>query len=192
MLYCSRCGQSLPPGRRICANCYSNPVPAKPRREASSCLLLGNFYLENHHPGLANLFYRAAIIASPNNWQACFNLGCQAWQQGKIDKALTWWEASLKINSENYLAHYNLGTYYLYNRNLSAARYHLARVRRIKPDYLAARVNLGTVYLLLGMTAAAWKEYKLVLEQEPGHKGARRGLVLLKKYRQSAFNREGY
>lgn len=192
MLYCSRCRQSLPPGRKICTYCYSDGPPSQPTREASRCLLLGNFYLENPRSRLATLFYRAALMANPDNWEASFNLGCQAWQQGKVDKALAWWQASIKINPDNYLAHYNLGTYFLYNRNLSAARYHLNRVRLIEPGYLAARINLGTAYLLLGMTAAARKEYKLVLEQEPEHKGARRGLALLEKTCRSGFNRAGY
>ena len=181
MLYCSRCGQILPPGQRICVDCYTVPQPARPVCKSSRCLQLGNYYLERQRPGLAALFYRAVLLVNPNNWEAYFNLGCQAWQQGKIDKALAWWEHSIKINPDNYLGHYNLGTYHLYNRNLSAARYHLTKVRQLKPNYLAARINLGTVYLLLGMPAAAREEYNLVLKQDPQHKGARRGLALLAK-----------
>ncbi|CEP69566.1 Tetratricopeptide TPR2 [Moorella glycerini] len=181
MLYCSRCGQALPPGWRFCPECQPDPVPGNPRREAHLYLLLGNFSFAHQRPQLAALFYQAALEVDPANWEACFNLGCQAWQQGDVDRALTFWEASLKLNPDNYLAHFNLGTYFLYNRNLSAARYHLTRVRRIKPGYLAGRINLATVYLLLGLFEASRREYAFVLERDPDHKGARRGLALVNK-----------
>ncbi|MDN5325511.1 MAG: hypothetical protein PWP41_206 [Moorella sp. (in: firmicutes)] len=180
MVYCSQCRQPLPPGWRFCPDC--NPAQAVGnRKEAVLWLLLGNFSQEHRRPQMAALFYRAALEADPENWEASFNLGCQAWQEGQVDRALSWWKTSLQANPDNYLAHFNLGTYFLYNRNLSAARYHLARVRRLKPHYLAARINLGTTYLLLGLAEAAREEYIYVLKQDPGHVGARRGLALISK-----------
>lgn len=185
MVYCSRCGQPLPAGWRFCPDCnhdYIDPAfKVRPRREAALWILLGNFSREHQRPQLASLFYRTALAADPDNWEARFNLGCQAWQEGHVDRALSWWETSLQANPENYLAHFNLGTYFLYNRNLSAARYHLTRVRRLKPDYLAARINLGTTYLLLGLTEAARREYAYVLQRDPVQTGARRGLALIDK-----------
>ncbi|GEA16674.1 MAG: hypothetical protein PWR22_668 [Moorella sp. (in: firmicutes)] len=181
MLYCSRCGQALPPGWRFCPECLPDPVKESPRRETNLCLLLGNFSLAHQRPQLAALFYRAALEIDRDNWKAYFNLGCQAWQQGDVKRALTFWEASLKLNPDNYLAHFNLGTYFLYNRNLRAARYHLTRVRRLKPGYLEGRINLGTTYLLLGLLEASRREYNFVLERVPDHEGARRGLALVNK-----------
>lgn len=180
MIYCSRCGQPLPPGWRFCPECIPGPN-VDTRKEAVLWLLLGNFSREHSRPQLAALFYRAALEADPDNWEASFNLGCQAWQEGRVDRAISWWETSLKANPGNYLAHFNLGTYFLYARNLSAARYHLTRARRLKPDCLAARVNLGTTYLLLGLAEAARDEYMSVLLQDPGHVGASRGLNLINK-----------
>jgi len=186
MIYCSRCGEPLPPGWRSCPDCdpdcsFDPAVKVKPRKEAALWIFLGDFSQEHQRPQLASLFYRAALAAEPQNWEASFNLGCQAWQKGQVDRALSWWETSLQAEPQNYLAHFNLGTYFLYNRNLSAARYHLTRVRRLKPDYLAARVNLGTTYLLLGLGEAARGEYLYVLKQDPLHTGARRGLALIDK-----------
>ncbi|WP_406678131.1 tetratricopeptide repeat protein [Neomoorella carbonis] len=181
MLYCSRCGQALPPGWRFCPECLPDPAEGSSRREANLCLLLGNFSLAHRHPQLAALFYRTALEIDPASWEAFFNLGCQAWQQGDVDRALAFWEASLKLNPDNYLAHFNLGTYFLYTRNLSAARYHLTRVRRLKPGFLEGRINLGTTYLLLGLLEASRREYTFVLERAPEHRGARRGLTLVNK-----------
>jgi tetratricopeptide (TPR) repeat protein len=181
MLYCSRCGRALPPGWRFCPACNRDPAPADRGENARLFLILGNFSSAHHRPQLATLFYQAALNVKPDNWEALFNLGCQAWQQGNVARALSWWEASLKANPDNYLANFNLGTYFLYNRNLSTARYHLTRVRRLQPGYLAGRINLGTAYLLLGLLEASRREYAFVLANDPHHQGARRGLALINK-----------
>lgn len=195
MLFCSNCRKPLPKGHRFCPYCYETTDPIK---DSSLCVVIGNLSMRNKRPQLASLFYQAALMSDPENWEAHFNLGCQAWREGKIDKALSSWESSLKSNPNNHLAHFNLGTYFLYNRNLSAARYHLSRVRRIKPDYLAGRVNLGTTYLLLGLFNAAKNEYNYVLKLKPDHVGARRGLDLVdkvnsgKKIKQINYKTLGY
>ncbi|WP_343105529.1 tetratricopeptide repeat protein [Neomoorella humiferrea] len=179
MLYCSLCGRPLPPGWRYCPVCTHEAEETKSICQAALCLRAGNVALTRGRSFLAAFFYRAALEINPTSWEALFNLGCLAWQQGDIGHAIALWEKSLVNNPENYLAHFNLGTFFLYNRNLNAARYHLTRVRRIKPGFLEGRVNLGTTYLLLGKLEAARREYAFVLEQDPGHKGARRGLALI-------------
>ncbi|WP_258359700.1 tetratricopeptide repeat protein [Moorella sulfitireducens] len=181
MLYCSRCGQALPPGWRYCPGCLPEHAKEPPGSQAGFFLFLGNFSLAHRRPQLAALFYRAAFETGRDSWVDCFNLGCRAWQQGDVNRALVLWETSLRLNPGNYLAHFNLGTYYLYNRNLRAARYHLTRVRRLRPGFVEGRINLGTTYLLLGLLEASRQEYAFVLECIPGHPGARRGLALVNR-----------
>lgn len=173
MLFCSRCKQIIPLRWRICPVCYSIPDENLVENETLTESSSARVEYKDNTPAKSKQAF----------WKTLHEMGSKSWLSGRYDRALDFWEFSLILKPENYLAHFNLGTYYLVNRNLYAARYHLTRVKRIKPDYLAARVNLGSTYMLLGMLETARREYNFVIQHEPNHKGAMRGLNILAKLR---------
>jgi len=157
VLQCPQCGRQLPPGWRVCPLCYTLPAP------------------------VPKLVLVVVAPDQPPHWRELFRRGCAAWLAGERQQAVACWQDSLAINPSNHLAHYNLGTCCLNEGQLAEAHRHLLRVRQLKPDYLPGRVNLGTVFLLQGETAAAAHEYAYVLQRDPRHAGARRGLQLARR-----------
>ena len=108
-----------------------------------------------------------AIQWNPYNVTINLQLGVALARRGQTQKAISYYNAALRIDPENYTAHYSLGTALARQGKLEEAIIHFTESLRIKPDYADAHSNLGYVLDIMGRLDEAIKHYSEALRIEP-------------------------
>lgn len=98
-----------------------------------------------------------------------FNLGVYYQKQGDMARAISEYEAVLKLDSNNAEAHNNLGVIYREQNELDKAVEHYQFVVSLNPGMEETHNNLGVIYYLRGNYREAAEEYRKALELNPNN-----------------------
>jgi tetratricopeptide (TPR) repeat protein len=133
-----------------------------------------------------------ALAATTDNDFAHNNLGYLCVDRGELDKAMSHFEAALKIRSGKSDPHYNLGTAFVeMNFGDALARKgqpdeamaHFEQAIKLQPDYAEAYYNRGNVLYAKGRIDEAITDFEKTLQIQPNDADAHTGLgnALLRK-----------
>ena len=120
--------------------------------------------------------FRRAVQVTEKNYLAYNNLGFYLSRQGRMDEAMTNYEASLKINPNYADALNNLGHALAERKQFAAAIGHYRAALRNSPNNVEIHNNLGNALAETGDTEGALAEYRFVLERNPEHADAHNNL----------------
>jgi tetratricopeptide (TPR) repeat protein len=133
-----------------------------------------------------------ALAVTTDNDFAHNNLGYLCVDRGELDKAMSHFEAALKIRSGKLNPHYNLGTAFVeMNFGDALARKgqpdeamaHFEQAIKLQPDYAEAYYNRGNVLYAKGRIDEAIADFEKTLQIQPNDADAHTGLgnALLRK-----------
>jgi protein O-mannosyl-transferase len=114
---------------------------------------------------------------NPRNATALFNLGHVHFVQGEWDLAATFFEQSLSVQ-DHFRARYNLAVTHARRGDVQAAKRTYLRLLETHPGHTLSLLNLGKLYRETGQYDQAMACYRIVMQNEPGHKAARTGLAV--------------
>jgi len=86
--------------------------------------------------------WQHAVDATPDSYFAHTSLGYVLWKNGRVDEAITEYNASLRLRSDFPETHNNLGVALAQKGDLAAALPHFSEAIRQKQSFTAARDNL--------------------------------------------------
>ena len=151
---------------------------------------LGHAYELLPQPDLerATACYRAALEAEPTNFVAAANLGNNLRRAGRRDEAAACYRRALSFSEEYAPAHSGYGLVLYEQDKFGAAIVHLRRALELEPEGSAAqatRMNLAAALVAQGDFAAAEREYRLLIREQPDSSQAwnNLGLALSKQGR---------
>ena len=99
---------------------------------------------------------------SPNNSMALNNLGTLYLSQGKLDKAVKYYDEAIRINAADaYLAYSNLGFIYNLQGRTTEAKFYIIKAIFLRPEIAINYLNLAGVYLKEGNLNDALKYIKI-------------------------------
>ena len=81
-----------------------------------------------------------------NKSEEYFQLGCDRYNRGKFDEAITYFQQCLELKPDYIAARYNLGVIYREQEKWQQAEFYLNRVIEKQPDNAEAYNNLGIIY----------------------------------------------
>ena len=133
-----------------------------------------------------------ALAVTTNNDVAHNNLGYLCVDRGELDRAMSHYDAALKIRSAKLDPHYNLGTAFI-EMNLAdvlarkgqpdQAMVHFEQAIKLQPDYAEAYYNRGNVLFANGRIDEAIADWEKTLQIQPNDADAHTSLgnALLRK-----------
>ena len=126
-----------------------------------------------------------ALAVTTDNDVAHNNLGYLSVDRGELDKALSHYEAALKIRSGKLDPHYNLATAFV-EMNLAdvlarkgqpdEAMVYFEQAIKLQPDYAEAYYNRGNVLFARGRVDEAIADWEKTLQLQPNDADAHTGL----------------
>jgi Flp pilus assembly protein TadD len=123
--------------------------------------------------------YRKAVALDPEHADAHYNLGTLQLREEKAEEAVKALKKAVALEPEHERAWINLGAAHVAREAWAEARAALERGCLLAPDSVAGHLALGRVYERLKEPARAAREYRDVLQLEPGHAGAAEALRVL-------------
>ena len=120
--------------------------------------------------------FRRAVQVTEKNYLAYNNLGFYLSRQGRMDEAMTNYEASLRINPNYADARNNLGHALAERKQFAEAIGHYRTALRTSPNNVEIHNNLGNALAETGDSEGALAEYRFVLERNPEHADAHNNL----------------
>lgn len=151
---------------------------------------LGNRYLDKKQYDKAKECFEQLVARNPKDYIAQQNLGAIHEREDSpfhdVDKAITYFNASVTSNPDFAEGYYNLGRL---KQKLAQEKGERAlvdeaircytRVLELNPTHILAHNNLGLIYFHEGKIDAARKEYETALRLDPACKPAAANLKLL-------------
>lgn len=137
---------------------------------------LGSIYSYENDP-LAVDYFETALQINPKSAEAYYNKGMFLQSNGKIDQALEVYQNMVQTDPNNFLGYYNMGYIYLTEYlEYETAQAYFDSVLMVKPAYVDALYNKGLCSEELGRIGEAESIYRQVLDIDPQHDLAARGL----------------
>jgi len=106
--------------------------------------------------------YDRALAVEPDKIEALINCGALQYEQGRLEKAATYFRRALEIEPQNVLGLFNLGSVLEDLGELQEARTILREAVKFHPAYPDARYNLALLCEKLSLSAEArghWQAY---------------------------------
>ncbi len=128
----------------------------------------------------SEMLWNHALAINTDNDMAHNNLGYLFLRRGEVDRAISHFEAALKIRSGNASAHYNLGGALVENNLgtalaekglLGEAIGHYEKAAKLRPDYGDAYFNLGSVLFRQGRIDEAIAQWQKAIATQPDDAG---------------------
>jgi superkiller protein 3 len=114
--------------------------------------------------------YRAATLEDPAFYEAQYNLGLAASQEGDPRTALAAYENALAIQPDSLPARYNFALLLQQANYPVDAAHEFEKVLVAHPDEIRAHLALGNIYAQqLRQSAKARQQYLKVLDADPHH-----------------------
>jgi protein O-mannosyl-transferase len=113
--------------------------------------------------------YQTTIAENPDCWLAHDNLGISLCGHGRVDEAITHFEAALKIKPDHAEAHNNLGSALMRRGRIDEATSHFRKALELKPDYADARYNLGVAVYRQGKVPEAVADWRELIRLQPDY-----------------------
>ncbi|MFM7217267.1 MAG: tetratricopeptide repeat protein [Bacteroidota bacterium] len=137
---------------------------------------LGNLVAERRNP-LALQYYNNALRLRPSSTEALYDRGLLLQNLGRLEPAISDYQAIIKLDPQYADAHFNLGYIRLVLQNDPAgAVTHFTDAIRISPEYVEAYYNRGMAYKLMGQKEATKKDFMKALGLFPTYKLAKQQL----------------
>jgi protein O-mannosyl-transferase len=118
-----------------------------------------------------------ALAVTSNNDVAQNNLGIVLLRNGKLDEAISRFQAAVNLRPENAPAHDNLAKAFLQKGQVAKAMVHYRKLLEIQPDNSEARNILGTVLIRQGRVREAIEQWQETLTVEPENGNAKSNLA---------------
>jgi len=116
------------------------------------------------------------LACTANNDLAHYALGNDLYERGKLDEAITQYQAALQIRPHYADAENNLGLVLYAKGNVDEAIAHYQTALQIRPRYAEAHNNLGVALLQKGNVDEAMAHYQAALQIRPDYVEARNNL----------------
>ena len=145
------------------------------------CALLQTRYWRN-----SETLWTHTLAVTSNNDVAHNNLGFLCVHRGELDKAISHFEAALKIRSNKVQTHYNLGSAFVATNlgnalarkgQFDEAIVHYQEAIKLQPDYADAYYNLGHALLAKGRVDEAISQWEKALAIQPADADAQTSLA---------------
>ncbi len=129
--------------------------------------------------------FRATVAKNPHCWMALDQLGVAAYNRGRIDEAIAYYERALRVGKDLYETHNYLGNALLAADRVPEAIGHYQEALRLKPDYADAHHNLGAALTKQGSLDEAIAHFAEALRLYPDFPEAHNdlGVALARKDR---------
>jgi len=121
-------------------------------------------------------FWRAALAANSDSWQAHSNLGSFLFEQGHVDEAMAHFKRAVEIAPGYARAQYNLAGVLNEKGQVDEAIVHFKRAIEILPDYSMAHYQLGEIFRRRGQLSEAIAHFQRAVEIRPDYAEAHNGL----------------
>jgi len=116
------------------------------------------------------------IVDVPGDYEIRNSLGVHYVQVGRVNDAVTQFEASLRLAPEHAVAHYNLGVIAMNAGRLDEARVHFERALAARPDFAEAHGNFGVLLMRQGHRGDAVDHFQRALAIKPDNVPAHNNL----------------
>jgi len=116
------------------------------------------------------------VRKSPDSAEAHNNLGNEYAAQGRMDSAVTEFQAALRLKPDYIEAYYNLGNEYAAQGQLDRAVAEYQTALLLQPDYAEAHYNLGIAYASQNQWARATAEFQAASRLIPDSAGVHNNL----------------
>jgi Flp pilus assembly protein TadD len=120
--------------------------------------------------------YRAILDRNRDCWMAHDNLGNVLDRTGRVNEAITHYEAALRIRPHDEKAHNNLGNAFTQTGRMQEAVEHYQATLRIQPDNAGACYNLGNCFSSMKRLTEAIDYYRRALRLQPDYPEAANNL----------------
>jgi Flp pilus assembly protein TadD len=131
-----------------------------------SALMVCTWMQLQHWKNDLTLFEHAITVTS-NNYLAHDSLGNALAEQGKLDQAITHYNAALRIKPNSLNTHNNLGVAFLEGGDIDKALTHYYAALRLKSDSAETHNNLGVAFFSMGQLNKAISHYLTAIELDP-------------------------
>jgi Flp pilus assembly protein TadD len=111
--------------------------------------------------------FEHALKVTANNYLAHDSLGNALAEQGKLDQAITQYNAALRIKPNSLNTHNNLGVAFLEGGDIDQAITHYNAALRLKSDSAETHNNLGVAFFSIGQLNEAISHYLTALKLDP-------------------------
>lgn len=127
--------------------------------------------------------WQTTIARNPGSWMARNNLGYVFLATGRVDDAISQFNASLAIKPDYEMAHNNLASALLQKGQLDEAMAETLKALAIQPNYPEAHNNLGVAFFKKNRVDEAIGQYQTALSLRPNYTEVRDnlGVALLQK-----------
>jgi tetratricopeptide (TPR) repeat protein len=117
------------------------------------------------------------LAVTSHNDVAQNNLGIILLANGKLDEAISRFQAAVNLRPENGPAHDNLAKAFLQKGQVADAMVHYRKLLEIQPENVEARNILGTVLIQQGRVREALEEWQETLATQPENGNAKSNLA---------------
>jgi protein O-mannosyl-transferase len=118
-----------------------------------------------------------ALACITGNYMANYNLGDDYLEEGKLDEAITNYQATLQIKPDHAEARNNLGNIFFQQGRTDEAISQYQQALQIKPGFELAHYNLAVALLQKGRLDEAIVQFQDVLQSNPGNVDAQYNLA---------------
>lgn len=133
---------------------------------------LGNALEQLGRHGEAVEAFQKSVEINPGFADAWSNLGNAKVQSGDIDEGIKAFQRAIEVDPHHAKAHNNLGDSLQEAGKFDDAENAFRKAIEIKPDYSKARLNLALLLERQGRVDAAKEQCKIILQFDPGNRGA--------------------
>jgi tetratricopeptide (TPR) repeat protein len=116
--------------------------------------------------------WQDCVAKSPNKARPHYNLGVSFSKKGNMDKAIDYYQKTLRIDPQHVGASNNLGNQMLAEGKLGEAFTHFSNALQEDPYNVEVNYNLGNLYKAEGKFDDAADAYQKALHIQPGHTDA--------------------
>jgi tetratricopeptide (TPR) repeat protein/mono/diheme cytochrome c family protein len=116
------------------------------------------------------------IADAPDDYETRNALGVHYFQSGRVNDALSQFEASLRLAPDHAVAHFNLAMLDLGRQRFDEAYSHFERAIAARPDYPEAHSNLGVLLQRMGRLDEAMDHFRSALAAMPDNAAAHNNL----------------
>jgi len=109
------------------------------------------------------MLWQKTLRLNPDCWMACNWLGLALEQKGRVDEAITCFQAALQINPDGAETHNNLGQAILQKGQPDEAIAHFQKALQLQPHYKETHINLGHALVQKGRVDEAISQYQEAL-----------------------------
>jgi tetratricopeptide (TPR) repeat protein len=121
--------------------------------------------------------WRRDLACTTDNYIAHYNLGFDLFKRGRVDEAITHYQAAIyNIKPDFADVHYNFGIALLQKNRTNEAIAQYERALQINPNHAGAHNNLGDAFLLKGKVEEAIAQFQKALKIDPNYAKAQKNL----------------